>query len=99
MKVIETNTDTMQNDVRSIEAMLGQLSGDLNNLVSCANRIAAMWTGDAKEVYEAELMAELSDLNDLIKTVQDLNLGTDSARGRYVECEASVAGIIDSIRV
>ena len=95
MKVIETNTETMQNDVRSVETMIGQLSGDLRNLASCADRIAAMWTGDAKEVYEAEL----AELEELIKTVQDLNRGTDSARGRYVDCEANVASIISSIEV
>ena len=99
MKVIETNTETMQNDVRSVETMIGQLSGDLRNLASCADRIAAMWTGDAKEVYEAELRSQLAELAELIKTVQDLNRGTDSARGRYVDCEANVASIISSIEV
>ena len=80
MKVIETNTETMQNDVRSVETMIGQLSGDLRNLASCAE-------------------SQLAELEELIKTVQDLNRGTDSARGRYVDCEANVASIISSIEV
>ena len=99
MKVIETNTETMQSDVNSVESMIGQLSGDLKNLALCADRIAAMWTGDAKEAYETELRLELGRLGELIKNVQELNRGTDSARGRYVDCEANVASIIASIDV
>ena len=71
MKVIETNTETMQNDVRSVETMIGQLSGDLRNLASCADRIAAMWTGGAKEVYEAELRSQLAELEELILPSSD----------------------------
>ena len=99
MKVIETNTETMQSDVNSVDSMIGQLSRDLQNLVSCADRIAAMWTGEAKETYEEELRSQLVELDELVKTVQDLNRGTDSARGRYVDCEANVASIIASIDV
>ena len=99
MKIIETNTEAMQSDISSVDAMISQLTGDLKNLVSCAERIAAMWTGEAKEAYEAELHSELTELNELIKTVQELNRGTESARGRYVECESNVASIISSINV
>ena len=99
MKVIETNTETMQNDVKSVDNMIGQLIRDLQNLISCADRIAGMWSGDARDVYEAELRSQISELDELIKTVQELNRGTESARGRYVDCEANVAGIIASIDV
>ncbi|MBP3878827.1 MAG: hypothetical protein J6D46_00790 [Lachnospiraceae bacterium] len=99
MKIIETNTDTMQNDVRSVENMLAELGRDMQNLISCADRIAGMWTGDANDVYEAELRTELTELSELVRTVQELNNGTESARGRYVDCEANVAGIIESIGV
>ena len=99
MKVIETNTETMQPDVRAVDDLIGQLTGDMRNLVSCADRIAAMWTGDAKDIYDTELRSELTAMNELIKNVQELNRGTDSARGRYVDCESRVAGIIDSIEV
>ena len=99
MKVIETNTETMNNDVRSVGDMIGELSRDVADLTQCAGRISAMWQGDANKVFGDELRAQLSDLNDLVTTLKDLNSGTDSARKRYVDCEANVSHIIDSINV
>ena len=60
----------MQTDVRAVDDLIGQLTGDMRNLVSCADRIAAMWTGDAKDIYDTELRSELTAMNELIKNVQ-----------------------------
>ena len=70
----------MQTDVRAVDDLIGQLTGDMRNLVSCADRIAAMWTGDAKDIYDTELRSELTAMNELIKNVQELNRGTDNIK-------------------
>ena len=97
--LIKVNTSRLKSDASDIKGHIKGIKKELLDLKNHRSALDAMWDGEGSEAFKAAFSADITALEQAIKTIEALNGYEDNARKKYDECENQVGDLVNQVKV
>lgn len=98
-KVIEIDTNALNSDKSSMSEELQQIQNELKSLQDEMETMNSWFTGPAAAVYQSHMEEEIENAMSVCTYLTEYMNCIEQASRTYTECEQSVAGVVNRIRI
>ena len=96
---IKINTKSLKKDTEDISNALKTIQTKIESLQSDVTALNQMWTGDANKEFNKAFQDDITDLEQICKSIQKLINYEKKAKSEYNSCEQKVSDLIDDIHI
>lgn len=96
---IRVNTESLNSTCTRLQARLGKVKKDIENISGDMDKLNSMWEGDAHTAFSQSVSQDISDLLSACDGVQGIINYEDNAVTEYNKCENQVADLISQIQI
>ena len=98
-KVIEIDTNALNSDKSSMSEELQQIQNELKSLQDEMETMNSWFTGPAAAAYQSHMEEEIETAISVCTYLTEYMNCIEQASRAYTECEQSVAGVVNRIRI
>ena len=97
--LIKVNTNRLKTDASTIKDHISSIEKEIEDLRGHNTTLDAMWDGPSSEAFKAAFEADITALEQMVKSLKSLNNYEDNARDKYDDCERKVSDLVNQIKV
>lgn len=96
---IEVNTARLKTDAECVSMYIKAIQAQLNEMNKSVAELNVMWEGPAKEAFISAFHSDQQDMLSLVKELETIYSYEDNAKAIYEQCEKTIDGMINDIKV
>lgn len=97
--LIKVNTSRLKTDASDIQEHIRSIKKEILDLKNHRTALDAMWDGESSEAFKASFTADISALEEIVKSLDSMNKYELNAREKYDECESKVGELVNQIKI
>lgn len=97
--IIKINTDRLKSDTADIAQHISSIKKLIIDLRAHNTVLDGMWDGPSSDIFKMAFAGDITMLEEIMGSLEELNKYEDNARQKYDECEGKVSELVDQIKV
>lgn len=97
--IIETNVDTMEQDIKDMRDVLQQIQQNMNGMFDAVTELDSTWSGPANEAFKRQFLTDKKVFEEICTAVENVIESMENAKYLYRKCEAEIEQEIARISI